>query len=160
MQSYISLEAKSRITFYGNCWVTVWTTDWTPGERTLSALGAQVKAIHLCDQKGVEPGSTSPRPHLMADCHWGRISFWVSLLFGVFHCKPRSLDISEHFFFDSLFCTMIIFLTITPVKYHSNHATLSTQNLLTVQEDTGRWVQVVLREVLTWFKNYVLFFFF
>ena len=99
------------------------------------------------------------RPHLRADYHWGRIFFWRYLLFGVFHCKPRSLDISEHFFFASLFCTMIIFLTITPVKYHSNHATLSTQHLLTVQEDTGRWVQVVLREVLTWFKNYVFFFF-
>ena len=37
---------------YGNCWVTAWTTDWAPGEKTQSALGAQVKAIYLCDQKG------------------------------------------------------------------------------------------------------------
>jgi len=29
---------------------------------TESAAGAQVKAIHLCDWKGVEPGFTSPRP--------------------------------------------------------------------------------------------------
>ena len=26
--------------------------------------GAQVKAIQLCDRKGVEPGCASPRPHL------------------------------------------------------------------------------------------------
>ena len=37
---------------YGNCWVTAWTTDWASGERTRSALGEQVKAIWLCDQKG------------------------------------------------------------------------------------------------------------
>ena len=37
---------------HGNCWVTAWTTDWAPGERTQSALGAQVKAIHLCDRSG------------------------------------------------------------------------------------------------------------
>jgi len=35
-------------------------------EETWSALGAQVEAIHPCDQK---PGSSSPRPHLRADCH-------------------------------------------------------------------------------------------
>ena len=37
---------------YGNCWGRAWTTDWAPGARTRSALGAQVKAIQLCDQKG------------------------------------------------------------------------------------------------------------
>ena len=37
---------------YGNCWVPAWTTDGAPGERTQSVLGAQVKAIQLCDQKG------------------------------------------------------------------------------------------------------------
>ena len=40
------------IRVYGNCWVTAWTTDWSPGERTWSALGAQVKAIQLYDWKG------------------------------------------------------------------------------------------------------------
>ena len=76
--------------------------------------------------------STPPRPHLRADCHWGRISFWRSLLFGVFHCKPGSSDTGEHFFIDCLFSTTIIFPTITPVKYHSNRATLPTVHLLIV----------------------------
>ena len=35
-----------------NCWVLARTTDWAPGERTWSALGAQVKAIYLWDRKG------------------------------------------------------------------------------------------------------------
>ena len=37
---------------YGNCWVMAWTTHWAAGERTWSAVGAQVKATHLCDWKG------------------------------------------------------------------------------------------------------------
>ena len=48
------------------------------GERTLLALGAQVKAIHLCDQK-----KSSLRPHLRVDCHWGRIPGWRFLPWGV-----------------------------------------------------------------------------
>jgi len=80
--------------------------------------------------------SPSFRPHLKADCHWGRISFWRSLLFGVSLCEPRSSDMSEHLFFDCLFSTMIIFPTITPVKVHPNRATLPTVNLLTVQQAT------------------------
>jgi len=116
MQSYISLEAKSRITFYGNCWVTVWTTDWTPGERTLSALGAQVKAIHLCDQKEVETGSVFLRPHLRADCHPGRISGWRSFTWSFF-CEPRSLEMGEHLYFpfEISFCLSYSLCCCTPV---------------------------------------------
>ena len=73
---------------YGNCWVRAWTTEWTPVERTRSALGAQVKASVW--PAGVEPGCTSLRPHLRADCHWGRISGWRSFSCGVF---PVSLDL-------------------------------------------------------------------
>jgi len=69
---------------------------------------------------------SSPRPHLRADYHWGRLSFWRSFLFGVFYCKSRFSDMGEHFFFDCLFSTTIIFPTIIPVKYHLNHATLPT----------------------------------
>ena len=71
-------------------------------------------------------------PHLRAGYHWGRISFWRSLFFGVFLCEPRSSDMGKHFFFDCLSSTMIIFPTITPVKYHPNHATLPTVHLLTM----------------------------
>jgi len=41
--------------------------------------GAQVKAIHLW-LEGLEPGCTSPRPHLRADCHRGRICSWRLIL--------------------------------------------------------------------------------
>jgi len=37
---------------YGNCWVTAWTSDWLAETSTESAMGAQVKAVQLCDQKG------------------------------------------------------------------------------------------------------------
>ena len=37
---------------YGNCWIMAWTSDSSPEASTKSAVGAQVKAIHLCDQKG------------------------------------------------------------------------------------------------------------
>ena len=47
----VILKSYLLLCLYGNCWVMAWTTDWSPGERTGSALGAQVKAIQLCDQK-------------------------------------------------------------------------------------------------------------
>ena len=34
--------------------------------------------------EGLEPGSTSPGPHLRADCHWGRIFFWILLFLEFF----------------------------------------------------------------------------
>ena len=36
-------------------------------------------------------------PHLQADCYCGRISFWRSLLCGVFPCVPRSLEVCPFF---------------------------------------------------------------
>ena len=50
-------------------------------------------------QEGVEPGSTSPRPHLRADCHCRRILFWGFLLCGVFSLNlDFFLDVSEYSF--------------------------------------------------------------
>ena len=34
--------------------------------------------------EGMEPGCNSPRPHLRADCHWGRFSFQGLLLLEFF----------------------------------------------------------------------------
>ena len=47
-----------------NYWLSTWGKD-------RSALGAQVKAIHLCNQK--EPSSNPLRPHLRADYHRRRL---------------------------------------------------------------------------------------
>ena len=96
---------------HGNCWVTAWTTDWSSVERTGSALGTLGKAIHLCDWK-------EWRPHLRANYHCGRISFWRFLLCGVFPCEPTSLDMDEHSFPVCLFChsTTLIFPTETHVN--------------------------------------------
>ena len=38
---------------YGNCWITAWTSDWSPEVSTESAAGAQVKAIQLWDRKEI-----------------------------------------------------------------------------------------------------------
>ena len=49
-----------------------------------SALGAQVKAVQLCDRKGWSLAAPLLDPHLRADCHRGRISFWRALLLKFF----------------------------------------------------------------------------
>ena len=72
---------------YGNCWVSA--TDWSP-EQALSQPWEHRWRRFSCVTQGVEPGCTSPRPHLRADCHWGRVSCWRSLLCGVF---PANLDL-------------------------------------------------------------------
>ena len=59
-------------------WFMAWTNDWAPGEGTWPALGVQVKAVHLYDQKGWN--QVLPKPHLRAGCHKERISIWRFLL--------------------------------------------------------------------------------
>ena len=51
-----------------------WTSDWTPGGRQGQTRGAQVKAMHLNDQKGWSQDPPLPRPHLRA----GSASEYVS----------------------------------------------------------------------------------
>lgn len=90
---------------YGNCW----TSDWQPEGSTESATRAQVKATHLLTS-GLEPGSTSPRHHLRADCYWGRICFW-RLLPLEFFCELRS-RVSIIIYFWLSHSTMIVFQAI------------------------------------------------
>ena len=56
-----------------NLWLTTWGKHWV-------SHGSTGEGNSPVWPEGVEPGSTSPRPHLRADCHWGRISFWRLLL--------------------------------------------------------------------------------
>ena len=113
---------------YGNCWITAWTTDGSLEASIESAVGAQVEAIHLCDQKS---GSISPRPHLRADCHWGRISFWrlLPLEFFFFSCEPRTW-VSIYFWL--YFSSAVNLLVIQAVKYQPNPTTLLIVYLLIV----------------------------
>ena len=74
---------------YGNSWITAWTSDWPPEVSAESAARAQMNAISPEWPEGVEPGCTSPRPHLRADSQGGRISSWRSLLLEPFH-EPRT----------------------------------------------------------------------
>jgi len=53
-------------------------------------VGAQRKAIHLCDWKAWRLSPLLLDPRLWADCYWGRISLWRLLLapLGVFFGEP------------------------------------------------------------------------
>ena len=82
-----------------------------------------MKAIHLCDQKGVEPGSTSPRPHLRADCQGGRVSFWMLFLLVFFFLKTK--DMGEHFHLFSIVPFQGDNLSGCEIcRYQPNHTTL------------------------------------
>jgi len=83
---------------YGNCWIRAWTSDWST-EVSCRSTGEGSSPVWL---EGVESGSTSPRPHLMADCHWGRVSLW-RLLLVEFSCVPTTLVSIFPFISDYLF---------------------------------------------------------
>jgi len=85
-----------------NHWLITWGKDWvSPG-----STGEGSSAVW---PEGVKPGCTSPRPHLRADWHWGRISFWRSRLCGVF---PVDLFLQIQVSIPSLFVSFPIFITI------------------------------------------------
>ena len=67
---------------YENCWITAWTTDWSPEDWV--SYGSTGEGNSPVWPEGVEPGSTPPRPHLRADCQRGRISFWSCLFLWCF----------------------------------------------------------------------------
>jgi len=58
-------------------WLSTWRKD------PLSP-GSTAEGNSSVWPEGVEPGCTSLRPHLRADCHWGRISGWRSFPCGIF----------------------------------------------------------------------------
>ena len=78
-----------------NYWLSTWGKDPVSPEST----GEGNSAVWL---EGLQPGCTSLRPHLRADCPWGRISFWRSLLGEPFPCKPGILWYRWAIFFPSL----------------------------------------------------------
>ena len=57
--------------------LNLWLTTWGKHRVSHRSTGEGNSSVW---PEGVEPGSTSPRPHLKADCHWGRISSWRLLL--------------------------------------------------------------------------------
>jgi len=50
--------------------------------KDLVSSGSTDEGNSAVRQEGVEAGCTSLRPHLRADCHWGRVSGWRSLPCG------------------------------------------------------------------------------
>jgi len=70
-----------------NLWLITWGEHWV----SCGSTGEGNSPVWL---EGVEPGSSSPRPRWRADCHWGRISFWRSLLLEFF---LWAYNMGEHF---------------------------------------------------------------
>ena len=106
-----------------NHWLITWGEHWvSPG-----STGEGNSAVWL---EGLQPGCISLRPHLRADCPWGRISGWILFPWEFF---LWAYNTGEHFinFLLSL-STMIILLVLWPVKYRPNHATLLTVYLWSV----------------------------
>ena len=97
-----------------NLWLTTWGKHWVSCRST----GEGNPAVW---PEGVEPGCTSHRPCLRADCHWGRISFWRSLPLEFFH-EPTTW-VSVFVYFQLSLSTVIIFLAIQSVKHQPNHTT-------------------------------------
>ena len=111
-----------KVYLYGNCWIMAWATDRSPEASTESAVGAQVKAIHLCDWKGwsLAPPLLDPVEGLTAT-EEGSLSGDHFLL--EFFCEPRTWA-GVFIYFQLPLCTMVIFLAIQSVKYQPNHTTL------------------------------------
>ena len=76
-------DAGCRVNTYPHVWellnhgLNLWFTTW--GEHWVSC-GSTGEGNSPVWPGEVEPGCTSPRPHLRAHCHWGRISSWRLLL--------------------------------------------------------------------------------
>ena len=65
--------------------------------------------------EGVEPGCTSLRPHLRADCPWGWFSFWRFLSNEAFFCESGVFWYRwVKFFLFSFFSVVLIFLLLHP----------------------------------------------
>ena len=89
-----------------NYWLSTWAKDWV-------SPGSTGEGNSDVWPEGVEPGCTSLKPHLRADCQGGRI-FWLEILFlWSFLCKPQSSETREHFSSVTPFCCAISFI-ITP----------------------------------------------
>ena len=113
---------------YRNCWVqNHWLTTW--GKHWVSH-GRTGEGNSPVWPEGVEPGSTSPRSRLRADCHRERIFFWQlpPLQFSAVSLGDRwafHLFLIVSFHHDNL-------SNYKSVKYQPNHTTLLTVYLLTV----------------------------
>jgi len=108
-----------------NHWLITWGKDWV-------SHGSTGEGNSPVWPEGVEPGSTSPRPHLRADCHWGRMFFWKSFPLE-FYTVSLGYGWAFHLFLIVSFCHTNL-SNYKPVKYNPNHTTLLTVHLLIVQK--------------------------
>jgi len=92
-------------------WPEPWST-WGKDPVSPGSTGAGNSAVW---PEGVKPGCISTRPHLRADCHWGRISFWRSFLGEACPCEPGIFWYGWAIFFPSfispLYCASPFVIT-------------------------------------------------
>ena len=85
-----------------------WDKDWV-------SHGSTGEGNSAAWPEGVEPGCTSPRSHLRADCHWERLFLEIAS-FGVclFVCKPR-IWVNIFIYFWLFLSDVIVFLAVWSV---------------------------------------------
>ena len=107
---------------YGNCWVRAWSSDGASGERTRSALRAQVKAVQLCDRKGYSLAAP------LLDLIEGLIPIGEGSLVGdpsleeFFFCKHCFLETGEDLYFSFeipsyLFWSLWFYMPVSPFQH-------------------------------------------
>jgi len=111
-------DAGCRVNTYPHVWellnhgLNLWFTTW--GEHWVSC-GSTGEGNSPVWPAGVELGSTSPRPHLRADFHWGRISSW-RLLLGEFLWAYDTSEylpfISDYLFQHSILTSLTFLCTV------------------------------------------------
>ena len=85
-----------------NLWLITWGEHWV-------SCGSTGEGNSPVWREGVEPGSTSPRSHLRADCQWRKALFLEIAPLGVFFCVLMVWVSIFHLF------PIVIFLAILSV---------------------------------------------
>jgi len=119
-----------------NHWLSTWGKD-------LVSPGSTGEGNSAVRPEGVEPGCTSLRPHLRADCHWGRISGWRCLPCGVFQWAWIIRD--GWVFFLSYHATLFV---IKPPVSPFHHADLSDCYTVERGSPYSHWIQPGRAELL------------
>ena len=83
---FLSLHLLCHTYLYGNCWITAWISD-------LLRQAMSLPWEHRWRQYTFVTG----RPHLRADCHWGKISLWRCSSWSLLWQAQNMGKLSIHF---------------------------------------------------------------
>jgi len=119
-----------------NCWIT----NWEPGKRTQSALGAQVKAIHLCNPKTWS--LAAPLPDLIKSWLPPEKDLWLEIpplrawIFGDGWADPFPFHITS-FYCVSPYC----------ITFPSCSSFWLLQRTSSPQSNANDWLQICIKMI-------------